>query len=131
MKKIFIVLTIIICLILPISQVCALEATDFVNVLDDPVLGSLDTWIKNALKFVQYIGIALAIVLTAMDFIKAVGGSKDDDLKNAFGRTVKRVIAVILLLLTTVIVNFIIDIYNQVDTTHPVDKLMDIVEVKI
>lgn len=117
MKKIFIILTIMICLILSIEQVSALEITNLVNILDgsDVIGGELQAWIDNALKFTQYAGIALAIVLTAMDFIKAVGGSKDDDLKNAFGRTIKRVIALILLLLTTVIVDFAMDIYDSVN----------------
>lgn len=115
MKKSFIILTIMICLILSIEQVSALEITNLVNVLDNcSSLGELRTWLQNAFKFVQYAGIALAVILTTMDFIQVIGGSKDDDLKNAFNRTVKRVIAVILLLLTGVLVGFIIDIVAPV-----------------
>lgn len=66
------------------------------------------TWLSNALKFTQYAGVGLAVILTAVDFIQVIGGSKDDDLKKAFDRTVKRLIAVVLLLLTTVLVNFVI-----------------------
>lgn len=84
-------------------------------------VGALNTWIKNAFKFVQYAGVGLAVVLTAVDFIQVIGGSKDDDLKKAFDRTVKRLIAVVLLLLTTVLVTFIIDIIVNpvVDTDIP------------
>ena len=73
--------------------------------------GELTSWLTNALKFVQYAGVGLAVVLTAVDFIQVIGGSKDDDLKKAFDRTVKRLIAVVLLLLTTVLVNFIITVF--------------------
>lgn len=132
MKKFFVILTILMILIIPISQASALEITDVVNVLDGVEhgggygqqfggggvdcgsLGELNTWLKNAFKFVQYAGLALAVVLTTMDFVQVIGGSKDDDLKNAFNRTVKRVIAVILLLLTGVLVGFIIDIVAPV-----------------
>ena len=116
MKKIFIGLIIVICLTIPFSNALALDLTDGVQILADceVVDGELNTWLKNAFKFVQYVGIALAFILTALDFIQVIAGSKDDDLKNAFGRTVKRVIAVILLLLTTVIIGFVIDIVNPV-----------------
>lgn len=132
MKKTLIILAMIMILIIPISQVEAFEATDLINVLDGVEhgggageqfggggadcnsLGELNTWLKNAFKFVQYAGVALAVVLSTMDFIQVIGGSKDDDLKNAFNRTVKRVIAVILLLLTGVLVGFIIDIVAPV-----------------
>lgn len=132
MKKIFVVLIMLMILIIPISQASALEVTDLVNVLDGVEhgggageqfggggadcnsLGELNTWLKNAFKFVQYAGLALAVILTTLDFVQVIGGSKDDDLKNAFNRTVKRVIAVILLLLTGVLVGFIIDIVAPV-----------------
>ena len=130
MIKTLIILAMIMILIIPISQVEAFEATDLINVLDGVEhgggagesfggtdcnsLGELNNWLKNAFKFVQYAGVALAVVLSTMDFIQVIGGSKDDDLKNAFNRTVKRVIAVILLLLTGVLVGFIIDIVAPV-----------------
>ena len=47
-----------------------------------------------------------------------IGGSKDDDLKNAFSRTVKRLIAVVLLLLTSVFVGWIIDIVAPVSDVN-------------
>lgn len=71
----------------------------------------LIVWLKNALKFTQYVGVGLAVVLTAVDFIQVVGGSKEDDLKKAFDRSIKRLIAVVLLLLTSVIVTFIIQTF--------------------
>lgn len=118
-------------LIIPIKEVSAFNISDYVQVLDDNehggggggfstseceyVLGNeFNTWLKNAFRFAQFASIGLAVVLTAFDFVKVVAGSKEDDLKNAFSRTIKRIIAVILLLLTTVLVGFVIDIVNPV-----------------
>lgn len=91
----------------------------------EAVTGSaLNSWLKDAFKFVQYAGIGVAIVLTVIDFIGVIAGSKEDDLKKAFDRTIKRLIAVILLLLTTVIVTWIIDLINPVvDIPNCVDKI--------
>ena len=93
---------------------------DLFQVLDgcDAVGSELNTWLKNAFKFVEFAGVGLAIVLTAVDFIQVIGGSKDDDLKNAFSRTVKRLIAVVLLLLTSVFVGWIIDIVAPVSDVN-------------
>lgn len=113
MKKKYILL-ILICLFIPVSTK-ALDL-DLFQVLDncDSIGSELNTWLKNAFKFVEFAGVGLAVVLTAVDFIQVIGGSKDDDLKNAFNRTVKRLIAVVLLLLSSVIVGFIIDIVAPV-----------------
>lgn len=113
MKKKYILL-ILICLFIPVSTK-ALDL-DLFQVLDncDSIGSKLNTWLKNAFKFVEFAGVGLAVVLTAVDFIQVIGGSKDDDLKNAFNRTVKRLIAVVLLLLSSVIVGFIIDIVAPV-----------------
>ena len=65
-------------------------------------------WIKNVLKIVQYAGVGLAVVLTAIDFIGVISGSKDDAMGKAFGRALGRLGAVVMLLLVSVLVNFII-----------------------
>jgi len=123
MKKIFIGLIIVICLTIPFSNALALDlmVTDYVQVLADceVIDNSLNEWINNAFKFVQYAGIGLAVVLSTMDFVQVIGGSKDDDLKNAFNRTMKRLIAVILLLITTTLISFIIDISNVARGDNP------------
>ncbi|MDD3187606.1 MAG: hypothetical protein PHD02_03995 [Bacilli bacterium] len=109
-----------------IPKVDALSINPFIPVLDGGVScevigGEVTAWVKNAFKIVQYVGVGLAVVLTAVDFIQVIGGSKDDDLKKAFDRSVKRLIAVVLLLLTAVIVNFIVSTFIDpvVDTDIP------------
>ncbi len=118
MKKKFIMLLISLSLFIPVSAK-AFDLNLF-QVLDgcDAVGSELNTWLKNAFKFVEFAGVGLAIVLTAVDFIQVIGGSKDDDLKNAFSRTVKRLIAVVLLLLTSVFVGWIIDIVAPVSDVN-------------
>lgn len=118
MKKKFIMLLILLTLFIPVSAK-AFDLNLF-QVLDgcDAVGSELNTWLKNAFKFVEFAGVGLAIVLTAVDFIQVIGGSKDDDLKNAFSRTVKRLIAVVLLLLTSVFVGWIIDIVAPVSDVN-------------
>ena len=118
MKKKFIMLLISLSLFIPVSAK-AFDLNLF-QVLDgcDAVGRELNTWLKNAFKFVEFAGVGLAIVLTAVDFIQVIGGSKDDDLKNAFSRTVKRLIAVVLLLLTSVFVGWIIDIVAPVSDVN-------------
>ena len=83
MKKKFIMLLILLTLFIPVSTKAF--DLDLFQVLDgcDAVGSELNTWLKNAFKFVEFAGVGLAIVLTAVDFIQVIGGSKDDDLKNA------------------------------------------------
>lgn len=123
MKKKYILLFLI-SLFIPVS-IKALNL-DLFQVLDgcDAIGNELNTWLKDAFKFVEFAGVGLAVILTAVDFIQVIGGSKDDDLKNAFNRTVKRLIAVILLLLSSVIVGFIVDIVapiSDVDISNCVE----------
>ena len=75
--------------------------------------GGIQEWINNAFMFAKYIGLALVVILTTMDFLKVVAGDKDDGLKNAFNRFIKRCIAVFLLFLTPVIINFVFDILGD------------------
>lgn len=123
MKKKYILLFLI-SLFIPVS-IKALNL-DLFQVLDgcDAIGNELNNWLKGAFKFVEFAGVGLAVILTAVDFIQVIGGSKDDDLKNAFNRTVKRLIAVILLLLSSVIVGFIVDIVapiSDVDISNCVE----------
>jgi len=75
--------------------------------------GELGDWINNVFTFVKYAGLALVVILTTMDFLKVVTSEKDDSLSNAFNRFVKRCIAVILLFLTPVLINFVFDLLGD------------------
>lgn len=83
--------------------------------------GEFTKWLSDAFKIIQYVGVGLAIILTAVDFVQVIAGSKDDELKKAFDRSIKRLVAVVLLLLTTVLVTFITGTFIDpvVDTDIP------------
>lgn len=57
-------------------------------------------------------GILVLIIMTVLDFVKAVTASDDAGLKKAFQHLVKRAIAAVVLLLLPMIVSFIINIIN-------------------
>lgn len=129
MKKFFVFV-----LILSMFTLVNVKALGFVPVLDDGsgggrefevtasgscdsvIGGEFKTWLQNAFKFIRNVGVVLCVLLTVFDFVGVIVGSKDDDLKNAFNRTIKRLIAAILLILIPVLVDFIIAIINSADS---------------
>ena len=63
--------------------------------------------------YISIAGIVLLIVMTAISFIKAITGSDDEKLRDAFKHLLIRAIAVVVLLLLPVILTAIIDIINN------------------
>ena len=74
---------------------------------------SIRDFLKNLFTIIQVIGILLLIVLTLIEFVKALTASSEDGLKGAFKSTIKRIIAAVILLLLPMIIIFIIDIVNS------------------
>lgn len=66
-------------------------------------------FINNILKWVKYIIPAIVVVLGIIDFIKAIVSDKDDEMKKAQGRFVKRLIAAALIFIIPFIIGFILD----------------------
>ena len=62
---------------------------------------------------ISIVGIILLVTMTAISFIKAIVGSDDEKLKDAFKHLVTRIIVVIILLLLPIILNFIITLINE------------------
>lgn len=77
-------------------------------------------WINNILNFVRYVALALVIALGALDFMKAAGSGEGDAMKKAGQSFMKRMIAVVILFLLPVIVDFILNMINiyGVDTNN-------------
>ena len=94
---------------------------------------SLGQMLKNIFFGISIVGILLLIILTAMDFIKAIASSDEDDtLIKAFKRSKNRIIAIIILLLLPVLVTVIVNLVN--DNVYIVDgeiKVGDITECNI
>ena len=66
-------------------------------------------WIANIVRWIKYIIPVAVIVLGILDFIKAVGADKDDEMKKAQGRFVKRLIAAALIFIVPFIIEFVLD----------------------
>ena len=62
--------------------------------------------IYNVLKWAKYIVPVLVIILSILDFIKAIAAQNDDEMKKAQGKFVKRLIVAALLFLLPLIINF-------------------------
>lgn len=68
----------------------------------------LINWVLNILKWIKYIIPVAVIVLGMIDFIKATASGKDDEMKKAQGRFIKRLIAAALIFLVPLLVEFIL-----------------------
>ena len=66
-------------------------------------------WIINIVKWVKYIAPVLVILLGIFDFIRAIASSKDDEIKKAQGRFIRRVIAAALIYLVPTILIFVFE----------------------
>ena len=66
-------------------------------------------WIANVVRWIKYIIPVAVMALGILDFIKAMAGDKDDEMKKAQGRFVKRLIAAALIFLAPIIIEFILD----------------------
>ena len=76
-------------------------------------------WLANIFKWVKYIAPVLVIILSILDFIKAIASQNDDEMKKAQGRFVKRLISAALLFLVPFIIEFALDAFNLVpDNTY-------------
>lgn len=79
--------------------------------------GFIDTALRDLLNTLFWIisvaGIVLLIIMTAISFVKAITGSDDEKLRDAFKHLIIRAIAVVVLLLLPVILTAIIDIINN------------------
>jgi len=69
-------------------------------------------WINNILKFVRYVALALVIALGAIDFMKAAGTGEGDAMKKSGQSFAKRIIAVVILFLLPLLVDFILNMIN-------------------
>ena len=73
------------------------------------ISNKLIIWLINIMRWVKYIIPVIVILLGILDFIRAVMGDKEDDMKKAQGRFVKRLIAAALIFIVPFILEFIIE----------------------
>ncbi len=70
-------------------------------------------FLKNFLFIIQIIGILLLIIMSFVEFIRALTGSDDEGLMKAVKNTGKRIIVVVILLLLPVIIVGILNMINN------------------
>ncbi len=70
---------------------------------------TLLAWIKNIIRVIKYIIPVIVIVFGIVDFIKAIASDKDDEMKKAQGRFIKRLIAAALVFIVPFIIEFVLD----------------------
>lgn len=73
------------------------------------VSGRLLGWILNIIKWIKYIIPIVVIVMGIIDFIRAIASDKDDEMKKAQGRFIKRLIAAALIFIVPFILEFVLD----------------------
>lgn len=65
-----------------------------------------------ALRYIQYLGPVLVVVLSTVDFIKAAASGSPDDMKKAWNKLVKRLIAAILLFFVALITRLLLSFFD-------------------
>lgn len=94
------------CLKLP-GELNILEGKEYYS--NDCGLGQkLTLWIANIVRWGKYLIPVIVIVLGILDFIKAIAADKDDEMKKAQGRFVKRLIAAALIFIIPFILEFVL-----------------------
>jgi len=71
--------------------------------------GRLLSFFSNILRWIKYILPVIVIVFGILDFMKAMGADKDDEMKKAQGKFVKRLIAAALVFIIPLIIQFILE----------------------
>ena len=84
---------------------------------------SIITFISNILKWAKYIAPILVIILSILDFIKAIAAQNDDDMKKAQGKFVKRLIVAALLFLLPLIINFMLKTFGLYNSACDISNL--------
>lgn len=84
---------------------------------------SIVSMVYNVLKWAKYIAPVLVIILSILDFIKAIAAQNDDDMKKAQGKFVKRLIVAALLFLLPLIINFMLKTFGVYNSKCDISNL--------
>ena len=90
------------------QDIAEIESTD-IKTNDCSLSTKLIIWIENILRWVKYIVPVIIIVLSILDFIKAMASEKDDDMKKAQKHFVTRLIVAVLIFIMPLIIEFVLD----------------------
>ena len=87
----------------------------------DVFSGDMKDWLLQLLDIIKIVGLVLAAILSMVDFLKGVGTGSADTMKKVWKSVGNRLIAVILLFLLPVLIEFVLGLVtlNGVDITNP------------
>ena len=101
-----------------VAQICDRKYTDV-------KCGSLGQkivkWIYKIIRMFRYVVPILLIILSILDYIKAIGNDSDDEMKKATGKFFKRLIVAAIIFTIPFILEFILKIFHLpgLDSTNP------------
>ena len=99
-----------------IFTICFLSFFSFINKIiaatpcKTVVGGRITQFIIDLFDTIKWVALALGIALGMLDFFKAITGGKDDALSKAAQRFAKRMIAIVILFILPVLLNWILGI---------------------
>ncbi len=73
----------------------------------------LVAWLIRIVSWIRYIVPVVIIILTILDFIKAIAADNEDEIKKASGRFAKRLIVALIIFLLPLLLEFILGIFGQ------------------
>lgn len=102
------------------SKACTLFRDNVAKIcgydVNQPSCGSLGSrtidWIFKIIRIVRYAVPALLVILSIIDYIKAIASDSDDEIKKTNGRVIKRMIAAALVFLVPFLLEFILNLFE-------------------
>ena len=73
----------------------------------------LAAWLIRTISWIRYIAPVIIIILTILDFIKAIAADNEDEIKKVSGKFAKRLIVALILFLLPLLIEFLLGIFNQ------------------
>ena len=77
--------------------------------------GDVKKLINEVLTIISVASIILLIIMSMIEFVKAITGANDDLIKTAFKHTIIRIVCVVILFLLPILVSSIIDLVNKIN----------------
>ncbi len=73
----------------------------------------LAAWLIRIVSWIRYIVPVVIIILTILDFIKAIAADNEDEIKKVSGKFAKRLIVALIIFLLPLLLEFILGIFGQ------------------
>ena len=96
-----------------VSSTPEVEEKEKIGDTCDIIPPSIITFLKNLFLIIQVLGIILLIVMSMIEFIKAITGSDDDTLRKAIKNIFRRIIIVVILLILPTLIIWVLNIVNN------------------